>query len=155
MSLDRTIIISGSAQVQLLNAVIGSNWQAMQAAGHPLAVRLYEHKERRTQEQQSLMWIRLGEIADQAWIGGRQYSSEVWHEQMKREYLPDEEGPTKRCRKDYRKWAHMPNGDRALIGSTTQLTTFGMAEYLTALMAWAATELGVMFSATPNEMRGT
>jgi hypothetical protein len=124
----------------------------MQAAGHPLAVRIYEHKDRRTLEQQSLMWIRLGEVAAQAWVGGRQYADVTWHEHCKREFLPDEDGPSKRCRKGYRKWDINPmTGERVLIGSTTQLTTFGMSEYMTQLEAWGSDELGVRFSATPRE----
>lgn len=154
MSVERTFVLVGEPQFKAALAVVGANWQAMAADGHPLAMRIYEHKERRTLEQQALMWIRLDEIASQAWVDGRQYSDVVWHEQMKREFLPDELGPTKRCRKGYVKWQIMPSGDRALLGSTTQLTTFGMAEYMTQLMAYGAGELGVQFAATPNEMRG-
>ncbi len=120
--------------------------------GHVLAVRLYEYKDQRTLEQQGLMWIRLGEIAAQAWVGGRQYPDDVWHEHAKREFLPDEEGPTKRARKGYRKWDYLPNMDRVLVGSTTGLTTFGMAEYMTQILAYGSTELGVHFAPTPREM---
>lgn len=133
-------------------AVMQANWEAMAKAGHPMAVRLYEHKDSRTLEQQSLMWIRLGEVEKQAWVDGRQFADETWHEHFKREFLPDEVGPTKSCRKGYRKWSHLPSGERVLVGSTTQLTTFGMAEYMTQLMACGAGTLGVRFSATPAEM---
>lgn len=152
MSLDRTIILNTPQQCQQVAALISGNWLEMHSAGHPLAVRIYEHKDRRTLEQQSLMWIRLGEVAVQAWVGGRQYADVTWHEHCKREFLPDEDGPTKRCRKGYRKWDINPmTGERVLIGSTTQLTTFGMSEYMTQLEAWGSGELGVRFSATPRE----
>lgn len=154
MSLDRTIILVGEQQAKAAISFISQNWAAMAAAEHPMAVRLYEHKDRRTLEQQSLMWIRLGEIAGQAWVGGRQFSDDVWHIHFKREFLPDEEGPTKRCRKGYAKWALMPSGERELIGSTTQLTTFGMAEYMTQIMAYGAGDLGVRFAPTPREAMG-
>lgn len=154
MTLDRTIILVSEPQFNLAVAVIGKNWEAMASSGHPMAVKLFEHKERRTLEQQALMWIRLEDIATQAWLGGRQFSAEVWHIHFKREFLPDEEGPTKRCRKGYRKWAILPSGEREMIGTTTQLTTFGMAEYMTQLMAYGAGELGVHFSPTPRETLG-
>ncbi len=149
--MDKTFVLNHPMRADIAAQFIASNWKEMFASGHPMAVRCYEHKERRTLEQQSLMWIRLGEIAEQAWVGGRQFSAEVWHEHAKREYLPDEDGPTKRCRKGYSKWALLPSGERSLIGSTTQLTTFGMAEYMEQLMAYGATELGVRFAPTPAE----
>jgi hypothetical protein len=149
--MDRTFVLDNDLRAEAAARFIASNWRQMMAAGHAMALRCYEFKEVRTREQQSLMWIRVGEIAAQAWVGGRQYSEEVWHEQLKREYLPDEVGPTKRCRKGYVKWAVMPSGDRALIGSTTQLTTFGMSEYMDQVMAYGAGELGVRFAPTPAE----
>lgn len=152
MSLDRTIILAGEGQVELVAAVLARNWRQAAESGHPLAVRIYEHKSSRTLEQQALMWIRLGEIAAQAWVGNRQYSAEVWHEWAKREFLPEDDGPTKLARKGYRKWAVMPSGARTLTGSTTQLTTAGMSEYMEKLMAYGAQELGVQFGATPAEM---
>lgn len=149
--MDKTFVLDHPARVGFAERFIASNWKEMLESGHPMAVRVYEHKEKRTLEQQSLMWIRLEEIAAQAWVAGRQFQAVVWHEHAKREFLPDEEGPTKRCRKGYVKWAALPNGDRSLIGSTTQLTTFGMAEYMEQLMAYGAGELGVRFAPTPAE----
>lgn len=149
--MDRTFVLDSEIRVEAAARFIAANWRQMLAAGHAMALRCYEHKEQRTREQQSLMWIRVGEIAAQAWVGGRQYSDEVWHEQLKREYLPDEEGPTKRCRKGYRKWDVMPSGERVLVGSTTQLTTFGMSEYMDQVMAYGAIDLGVRFAPTPAE----
>ena len=154
-SFDRTIVVDHESKLDVIMKILSGNWRQMAADGHRLAVRIYEYKEQRTLEQQGLMWIRLGELAEQAWVEGRLYSAEVWHEKMKRDLLPDEAGPTKRCRKGYVKWATLPDSDeRVLMGSTTQLTTFGMAEYLTALMAYGASEHGVRFSATPREMAG-
>jgi hypothetical protein len=154
MSFDRTIVLDSDAKLNAALSMISSNWREMVNAEHPMAVRLYEHKDKRTLEQQALMWIRLAEISDQAWIGGRKFDAEVWHEHYKRQFLPEEDGPTKRCRKGYRKWVFLPSGERDLIGSTTQLTVFGMAEYMTQVMAEAATELGVLFAPTPREAEG-
>jgi hypothetical protein len=154
VSLDRTIVIRNDGCADAAIAVIRANYVAMAESDRPLAVRIYEHRENRSLEQQSLMWIRLGEIASQAWVGGRQFSAECWHEHAKREFLPDDDGPTKRARKGYAKWAVNPmSGERVLVGSTTQLTVFGMSEYMQALEAFGA-GLGVRFAATPREMAG-
>ena len=154
MSIDRTFVISEQRLADMAISVINGNAMGMLKDGRVMAVHIYEHKEARSNEQQSLMWIRLGEIAQQAFVDGRQYSDECWHEYAKREFLPDEDGPSKRTRKGYRKWAVNPmTGERVLIGSTTQLTVFGMSEYMTQLEAFGA-GLGVMFGATPNEARG-
>lgn len=146
--MERTMVIRSEALAHAACAHLMANWRAMAEEGRPLACRFYEYKDNRTLEQQALMWIRLGDISEQAWLDGRQFSAEVWHDHAKREFLPDEEGPSKRCRKGYRKWAFAPSGERVLVGSTTQLTVFGMSEYLTQLEAFGA-GLGVLFSAPP------
>lgn len=154
MSLERTIVIDSQQKAEAACRFIESNWKPLSDSGHPMASHFHEHKPDATKEQRGLMWIRLDEIASQVWIEGRQYAADCWHEHCKREYLPDEPGPSKRCRKGYRKWDIDPmTGERVLVGSTEGLTTFGKAEYLTQIMAWGATEMGVHFSATPNEMR--
>lgn len=100
----------------------------------------------RGMDQNALMWVGpLADIAAQAWVAGRQYSAEVWHEQFKREYLP-EEFDEELTKEGYRKWDFTPNGDRVLIGSTTQLTKKGFSQYLTQVEAFGA-GLGVQFSA--------
>jgi hypothetical protein len=152
MSIDRTIVLTGKPQADAAISCILNNYKAMADSGHPMAARMYEHKDTRTLEQQSLMWIRLSEISAQAWVGGRQFDADTWHCYAKKQFLPEEDGPTKFARKGYRKWTILPSGERELYGSTTQLTTAGMAEYMTALMAYGSTELGVMFSATPREI---
>ena len=55
----------------------------------PNEVVLREEKKTRKQDQNSLMWAGpLRDIAEQAWVSGRQFGPEVWHEFYKREYLP-------------------------------------------------------------------
>jgi len=98
----------------------------------------------RNLSQNGLMWVGpLKDIAEQAWVGGRQFSDVVWHEFFKKEYLPDEFDP-ELCKEDYRKWDYTPIGDKVLIGSTTQLTVKGFAQYLEQVYA-AGADLGVMF----------
>lgn len=113
-------------------------------ADKPLQVLVREQVKARGMDQNALMWVGpLADIAAQAWVAGRQYSAEVWHEKFKRDYLPEEydEDLTK---EGYRKWDIDPDGNRVLIGSTTQLTKRGFAEYLTQVEAFGAS-LGVQF----------
>jgi hypothetical protein len=107
--------------------------------------------------QNSYHWMRLTEIADQAWIDSKQYSAEAFHEHFKREYLPDDESMPREILETvvknpetYRKWDILPSGERVCVGSTTQLTRLGFAEYMTQIEAYATQELGVMFSSGPQ-----
>ena len=114
-------------------------------ADHPIEMILREEVKARKPDQNSLMWVGpLADIAEQAYVGGRTYSAEVWHEHFKREYLP-EQFDEELTKEGYVKWAQLPNGDRALIGSTTQLTVKGFAMYLQQVEAYAA-GLGVNFN---------
>jgi len=150
MSLDRTFVLISQLQVNNACMLINQNWAAMFADGAPLAVKIWEHKTQRSIEQNRLMWRWLEELSEQAWIQGRQYSDNAWHHEIKIAHLPEEDGPSKRCLKNYRKWDFTFHGERILVGSTTQLTTFGKSEYLTKMLAYGA-GLGVNFSATPSE----
>lgn len=109
-------------------------------AEHPKEVVFMEHKAKRSTEANSRYWAMLGEVSQQAWIQGRQYPVEVIHEYAKRYMLPDE------CAKGVPKWITLPNGDRALGMSTTDLNTAEFSEYMTQVEAWAA-GIGVLFSA--------
>lgn len=151
--MERTIVLSNEIAVNAAITAIRLNWQAAAQSGNPLAARIYTHKETRTGEQNRLMWVRLGEISDQAFINGQRFSAEVWAEHLKREFLPEHEGPSRYVKKGYCKWSILPNGERVLKGSTTQLTTAGFSNYMDQIMSYAAQELGVMFGATPEEER--
>lgn len=116
----------------------------------PLEVVIREQIKGRRPDANARMWAGpLKDIADQAWIEGRQHSAEVWAAYFKRELLPEEFDPAM-CKEGYEKWAYDPGGERILIGSTTQLTVKGFAEYVTAIEAFGAS-LGVLFTASPNE----
>jgi hypothetical protein len=149
MILDKVIVINNETTLNMALSLISCNWKSMQESGHPLEIKLYEHRNSSTYEQQKLMWVRLHEIAEQVWIDGRQFTAETWHEHIKRMLLPEEDGPGKCCRKGYKKWDFLPNGEKVLIGSTNGLTTFGKHEYQVQLEAFGA-ELGVMFSIDPR-----
>lgn len=135
---------------RLINKAVQSNCLAMVTnlpldSSMEVVIRPYVRK--RKDEQSALYWVRLAEISEQAWLGCRQYSPEIWAEYMKAKYLPEqyEQGITL---DGYEKYATLPDGSRSVIGSTTKLTTRGFANYLTQVEAFGA-ELGVLFSARP------
>lgn len=121
----------------------------------PLEILVREEIKGRRMDQNALMWAGpLRDMAEQAWMEDaqgvkRRYSAEVWHELFKRELLPENFDPAL-CMEGYEKWRFLPNGDPVLMGSTTQLTKKGFAQYLEALYAFGAA-LGVQFHANPNE----
>lgn len=117
----------------------------------PLEVVVREEQKQRGLDQQALMWC--GPLADmeaQLWVEGRKYSAAVLHEFFKREFLPEEHDP-ELTKDGYVKWEYTPSGDRVLVGSTTQLTVKGMAQYIEQLHAFGA-NMGVRFHASPNEV---
>ena len=117
-----------------------------------IEIAIRPRRKTRSPSQNALMWgARLRDISQQAWVQGRQFSEDCWHEFLKAEYLPEGDEPNiAELVKDpakYHKWEWMPDGSRRLSGSTTQLTTRGMVMYMTQVEAYAAQDLGVMFSA--------
>jgi hypothetical protein len=136
-SLARTFVLRTPEIVEGCIAFIRSNAKAMADQDKPLEVRVFVHKSKRTLDQNALMWKVLTVIAEQAWVGGRQYDADVWNLQMKRDLLPEETASGKK------KWVYLPNGDRQLEMSTSDLNVEEMSLYLEALHAHAATELGV------------
>lgn len=110
----------------------------------PLQITIEDYQPRRKISQQALLFAGpLRDIAEQAWVSNMQYSAETWHEFYKREFLP-EEFDAALCKAGYCKWSITPNGDRVLIGSTTDLTVKGYSQYLEQIHAHGA-NLGVMF----------
>jgi hypothetical protein len=118
--------------------------------GKGLQVVFQKEVKARTPDQNSLMWSSgcLTCIAEQFFVEGKLYSAEVWHEHFKREYLPELDEPylfeLVKKPDTYRKWDYLPNGDRVLVGSTTDLTKYGFGIYIEKIYA-EASSAGVMF----------
>lgn len=116
----------------------------------PLEIVVREYRPVRKQTQSALMWAGpLKDLEEQAWLNGRTYSAAVWHQHAKEQFLPEEYSEDL-TREGYLKWGFKPNGERFLIGSTTDLTVHGFALYLEQVYAFGAS-LGVDFHANPNE----
>lgn len=136
MTLSRTFILRTKVQEEALSAFLRSNAEQMAAQGRPLEVSVREWKPRASDAQRALIWIVNQQIADQAWVGGKQFSAETWHEHCKRAHLPD------KTSRGVEKWRYLPTGERVLNMSTEHLDRSEKTAYIEALMAFAAS-LGV------------
>ena len=110
---------------------------------HPIQVVISEQTKARNLDQNAYYWMRLGEIANQAWFSGRQYHSDVLHEYCKRNVMPDM--VEIKSGEKVSKFVDSPDG-HAVIISTTQLSKKQFAEYTEMVEAFGAS-LGVLFSA--------
>lgn len=113
----------------------------------PMVVTIEPLSKRRSTKQNSLQWVSLlGDMSMQVEIEGRKFLPDIWHEQLKRQFLPEHENP-EFTMPGYKKWTNMPDGSLKMTGSTKKLTKLGMENYLHECYAYAAGELGVRFSA--------
>ena len=142
---EQVIILNGSqsklaAQARISGMPIDGSFE--------IAIR--PHTKARSLSQNALMWgARYRDIAEQAWVDGRRFSAEAWHEHAKQQFLPegDESNIDELVKDGYQKWEMLPDGSMKCIGSTTKLTKKGMSEYMLNFEAFFAGELGVLFSA--------
>jgi len=121
----------------------------------PLEIVIREEQKIRKMDSNACMWAcQLKCISEQAYVNGRTYSTEVWHEHFKEMFLPETfqsaEHQAEIVKEGYRKYDISPSGKRILVGSTTELTVKGFAIYLQQVEAFGA-NLGVIYSANPNE----
>lgn len=120
--LHQTFILRTEDNAKRLYAFLKANWRAMAEQDKPLSVLVTEKRPKRTDEQNRLYWSRLGEIANQAWIDGKQYSKDVWHEYYKARFGPRVEGPH----------------GQAVAMSTTDLSVEDFTRYMNEIAADAA-----------------
>lgn len=137
----RKILVVSPAQLSTAVAVLKT---VPVDAANPIEIRIGEQVKGRNKDQNALMWAGpLRDIANQAYVNGKTYSADVWHEHFKREFLP-EEADTELTREGYQKWRYLPSGERILKASTGDLTTKGFSIYLEKIYAYGAS-LGVQF----------
>ena len=138
----RIVKLAGKVQLEAVFAILRNL-----PLGADLEVVIRKAVKQRGLPQNAYYWLRLGEIADQAWVDGRQFSKEVWHEHARQEVMP--EMVTLKTGEVVSKWVEMPSGKPVVI-STTQLERKCFADYTTAVEAMGS-DLGVQFSANPQE----
>lgn len=94
-------------------------------------------RRKRTSRQNRRYWGRgvLSQVAEQAVVNGRMFTTEIWHEFFKRQFLGVHELP-----------------DGSVIGaSSTKLTTAEFADFCTQVEAFAASNLNVTFYDLPEQ----
>lgn len=149
----RSFLLRSNAQVNALQALIP---RLPLDDERPIEVLIREKPIQRTPSQNALMWVGpLKDMQEQGFHEGRQYSDEMWHYVFKVMYLPEDDDPelSVLVKDGYKKWDYAPNGDRLLVGSTTQLTKKGFSQYIEQMYAHGAS-MGVMFRSSPNDMGG-
>ena len=98
-----------------------------------LDITIRPHKSKRSVEQNRRLWKIYGELADKAWVNGRRYSAETWHEYCKGMFLGYE-------------LKAMPDGTEVKTPiSTTTLNTAEMTDYQNRLQSWAAGNFGLIW----------
>lgn len=98
-----------------------------------LEVCIRPYNSKRSIEQNRRLWKIYGELADKAWVNGRRYSAETWHEYCKGMFLGYE-------------LKAMPDGTEIKTPiSTTTLNTAEMTDYQNRLQSWAAGEFGIIW----------
>lgn len=112
----------------------------------PLHIVIEEKAKQRGLDANGYYWLRLGEIANQAWLSGRQFNSDCWHEYAKRMLMPEE--VTLKDGSVCSKWVELPDGTLTVI-STTQLERKCFSEYTTIVEVFGA-ELGCQYSENPR-----
>lgn len=132
----RVFVLWGEQQAAALHAFLKQNAKAMADQKLPLEVSVSVHRPKASDQQRAAMWLVYQQMAEQAWIAGRQFDAETWHEHCKREFLPEETS------RGVQKWRLLPNDQRELRMSTEQLNKAEKSEYLSKVMAFAAS-LGV------------
>jgi hypothetical protein len=116
----------------------------------PLEFLVREEVKARKLDQNALMWVGpLKDISEQCWIEQRQHSDIVWHEYFKKQFLPESYDPELCKSETYLKWDYDPAGDPVLVGSSTDLTIKGFAQYLEQIYAFGA-HMGVEFHEAPK-----
>jgi hypothetical protein len=123
---DHTFVIRDAKILERCVSLIRGNWLGLYGSGSCMVVHLMEEDALRSLEQNKLYWKLLTIIADSAWIGGKQYSKDAFHEFYRDKFLPKIEGP-----------------DGIYPGSTSRLKVKEFSEYLARIEAHACDELGL------------
>lgn len=131
MSLLRTFVLRDPGHYRNLLGFIGANWEACAKRERPLEIVVSEYKAKRSDAQNKRYWAILNEIAESAWVDGKQFSSDAWHERFKRVLIGSEE---------------LPGGGEVGI-STTTLDVAEFSTYMDKIESYAVSELGVEFAA--------
>lgn len=134
-TLYREFVIDGRPGVfPAIGNFVKSNWRALLDVGKPLHVIVTTAEKKRNNEQNARLWGYLYKtIAEQAWVEGRQYGKDSWHEHFAQKYCQKVE-------------VVLPGGEIITRRkSTTEMNVGEFSEFMQQIEAEAAMELGVVF----------
>lgn len=127
----RVFVLREALHLASLVNFLSANWQVFAREGKFLAVTVTLFKSKRSLEQNRRYWgpALMGQIVEQAWVNGRRYAAEVWHEEFKRRFLGVVELP----------------GGSAMGVSTAELNVEEFSTFMQQVEVYAAETLGVTF----------
>ncbi|USE79502.1 recombination protein NinB [Cupriavidus gilardii] len=133
-ALYKEYVLRGPSVWQAFVALVKENAKSFADRGQPLRIILTSEERKRTAEANRHYWgVVLRDIAEQAWVRGRQYDKDTWHEMFARQFGVCED-------------VELPSGEVvSRRKSTTQMSVGEFSEYLNAVQAYAAANLGVSF----------
>lgn len=128
--MNRLFVLQEAGQLATLVGFLTQNWLTCAHEGRVLAVLVTFNDTPRTEAQNRFYFKAIvSKIAEQVWVDGRRHSAEAWHEQFKRQFIG---------------LIDLPGGGSAGM-SSTGLGKKGFNDFMKAVEAYAATELGVVF----------
>ncbi|WP_186202350.1 recombination protein NinB [Burkholderia gladioli] len=133
-SLYREFVIRNGSIWSNVVAFVRANAKVFADRGEPLRVIVTAEERQRNAAQNRLYWgAILRSIAEQAWVEGRQFDKDAWHEYFARKYGVSDE-------------LTLPDGEIILRRkSTSQMSVGEFSTYLNQIQAYAANTLGVEF----------
>ncbi|CAG2152626.1 hypothetical protein LMG19282_04237 [Cupriavidus campinensis] len=134
MALYREFVLKSPGIWPTVLAFIKANATACAEKGTPIRLIVTADERRRTNESNRYYWgVVLRDIAEQAWVDGRQYDKDTWHE-----YFADLYG--------VKTEKQLPDGRLLLVRKSTSDYSVGeFSDYLTLVQAHAANDFGVSF----------
>ncbi|WP_186177752.1 recombination protein NinB [Burkholderia gladioli] len=130
----REFVIRNSSIWSNVVAFVRANAKVFADRGEPLRVIVTAEERQRNAAQNRFYWgAILRSIAEQAWVDGRQFDKDAWHEYFARLYGVSDE-------------LTLPDGEIILRRkSTSQMSVGEFSTYLNQIQAYAANTLGVEF----------
>ena len=115
---------------------VRNNWESFSTTETPLFLIVSTAEKKRRDRANRFYWgVVIKSIVEQAWVNGRQFHADVWHE-----YYASKFGIHKEMT--------LPNGKQVLKRlSTTEMSIKDFAEYTEKVTVEAASELAVRFPA--------
>lgn len=130
----REFTLRSPAAWQAVVAFVKSNAKACNDAGKPLRLIVTTDEAKRNADQnRRLFGYVYKTIAEQAYVNGQRFDTDVWHEMFARKFGVCDE-------------VILPDGEIVLRRkSTTQMTVSEFSEYMERVTAYASQQLGVQF----------